>query len=107
MQLSQSGVHISRTLPSFFAEIASYRLELIIWLVPSLIGDGVAIAIVGVFLGPMFPIAMNHAGRVLPRWLLTGSIGWIAGFGQAGSAVLPFITGALASNFGIKTLQPV
>jgi len=26
-------------------------------------------------LGPMYPIAINHAGRVLPQWLLTSSIG--------------------------------
>ncbi|KAJ7727347.1 hypothetical protein B0H14DRAFT_2410256 [Mycena olivaceomarginata] len=32
-----------------------------------------------VLLGPMYPIVMNHAGRVFPRWLLTGSICWIAG----------------------------
>ncbi|KAJ7276082.1 MFS general substrate transporter [Mycena haematopus] len=69
-------------------------LELIVWLVPSLIGGAVAVALIGVFLGPIYPIVMNHAGRVVPRWLLSGSIGWIAGFGQAGSALLPFITGS-------------
>ena len=50
---------------------------------------------------------MNHAARVLPPWLLTGAIGWIAGFGQAGSALLPFLTGALAGKAGIKALQPL
>jgi len=54
----------------------------------------------------MYPIAMNHAGRVLPRLILTSSIGWIAGFGQAGSALLSFMTGAISSKFGIKSLQP-
>ncbi|KAH7918670.1 MFS general substrate transporter [Leucogyrophana mollusca] len=82
-------------------------LELIVWLVPSLVGDAVAVAVIGVLLGPMYPIAMNHAGRVLPRWLLTGSIGWIAGVGQAGSALVPFMAGAIASKSGIRTLQPV
>ncbi|KAI6148519.1 major facilitator superfamily domain-containing protein [Pisolithus tinctorius] len=82
-------------------------LELIVWLVPSLVGGAVTVSVVGFFLGPMYPIAMNHAGRVLPRWLLTGSIGWIAGSGQAGSALLPFMTGAIASKSGIKTLQPI
>jgi fucose permease len=82
-------------------------LDLIVWLVPSLIGGAVAISIVGVLLGPMYPIAMNHAGRTLPQWLLTASIGWIAGFGQAGSAVLPFITGAVASKAGIASLHPM
>ena len=82
-------------------------LELIVWFVPSLIGDAVAVSIVGVLLGPIYPIVTNEASRILPRWLLTGAIGWIAGFGQAGSAVLPFMTGALASKVGIKSLQPL
>jgi fucose permease len=67
----------------------------------------VAVSLVGVLLGPMYPIAINHAARVLPRWILTGSIGWIAGFGQAGSAVLPFLTGIFSSKFGIASLQPL
>ena len=50
---------------------------------------------------------MNQAGRILPAWLLTPSIGWIAGVSQAGSAVLPFITGALAQSKGIGSLQPL
>ncbi|KAJ7572557.1 MFS general substrate transporter [Mycena floridula] len=87
--------------------VLAIALELVVWLVPSLIGDGVAVSIIGVFLGPIYPIAMNHASRVLPRWLLTGSIGWIAGFGQAGSAVFPFMTGALAQKVGIKALHPL
>ncbi|KAI3602528.1 hypothetical protein WG66_009312 [Moniliophthora roreri] len=81
-------------------------LELVVWLVPSLIGGGVAISLVGFLLGPMYPITINHAGRVLPRWILTGAIGWIAGFGQAGSAVIPFVTGTLAGKYGIRSLQP-
>ncbi|KAL1949088.1 hypothetical protein VTO73DRAFT_10894 [Trametes versicolor] len=87
--------------------ILAIALELVIWLVPSLIGGGIAVSFVGVLLGPIYPIVMNHAARVLPPWLLTGCIGWIAGFGQAGSALLPFLTGALASRVGIKSLQPL
>ncbi|KAG6900372.1 hypothetical protein C0993_011722 [Termitomyces sp. T159_Od127] len=91
----------------FFYALLAIGLEFVIWFVPSLIGDAVAVSIVGVLLGPMYPIAMNHAGRVLPRWILTGSIGWIAGFGQAGSAILPFMTGAISNKYGIKSLQPL
>lgn len=82
-------------------------LELVVWFVPSLIGGAVAVSLVGVLLGPIYPIVMNESGRILPRWLLTGCIGWIAGLGQAGSAALPFMTGAIASKAGIKSLQPV
>ncbi|TCD71913.1 hypothetical protein EIP91_000045 [Steccherinum ochraceum] len=82
-------------------------LELVVWLVPSLIGGAIAVSFVGVMLGPIYPIVMNHSGRILPPWLLTGSIGWIAGLGQAGSAFIPFLTGALASSRGIWSLQPL
>lgn len=78
-----------------------------VWLVPSLIGGAIAVSLVGMLMGPIYPIVMNHAGRVFPSWLLSGCIGWMAGFGQAGSAILPFLTGALASKVGIKSLQPL
>lgn len=83
------------------------RLEVVVWCVPSLLGDAIAIAFIGVLLGPMYPIAANHAGRVLPQWLLTASMGWIVGGGQAGSALIPFITGVIAQRVGIQALQPV
>ncbi|EIN08470.1 MFS general substrate transporter [Punctularia strigosozonata HHB-11173 SS5] len=91
----------------FLYAILAIALELVVWLVPSLIGGAVAVSLVGVLLGPFYPIVMNHSGRILPRWLLTGCIGWIAGFGQAGSAILPFITGAISQKAGIKSLQPL
>ncbi|KAJ3505313.1 hypothetical protein NLJ89_g7482 [Agrocybe chaxingu] len=55
---------------------------------------------------PLYPIAMNHTSRILPRALVTGAIGWIAACGALGSAVLPFFTGAMASKYGIQSLQP-
>lgn len=84
-----------------------FSLEATVWVVPSLVGNAVAVSLVGLFLGPMFPILMNHSTTILPRWLLTACAGYIAGAGQAGSAVLPFITGVLASKFGITTLPPL
>ncbi|KAG1833261.1 MFS general substrate transporter [Suillus subalutaceus] len=98
---------IGERLALFIYAVLAIIFELIVWFVPSLVGDVVAVCIVGVLLGPMYPILVNHAGRVLPRWLLTGAIGWIAGVGQAGSALVPFIVGAIAQKSGIKTLQPI
>ncbi|KAI0754427.1 major facilitator superfamily domain-containing protein [Daedaleopsis nitida] len=82
-------------------------LELVVWFVPSLVGGAVVVSLVGVLLGPIYPMVINYAGHVFPTRLLGGSIGWIAGFGQAGSAILPFIAGTLASKTGIKSLQPL
>lgn len=78
-----------------------------VWVVPSLIENAVAVACVGLLLGPMYPIQVNLSKNIIPKRLFTGSVGWIAGVGQAGSAVLPFVTGVLASKFGITSLQPL
>lgn len=82
-------------------------LELVVWLVPDLLSSAICVSFVGFFLGPMFPIVMNHAGTILPPELITGSISWIASFGAAGSAAFPFITGAIASGTSIGSLQPL
>ncbi|CCL99205.1 uncharacterized protein FIBRA_01220 [Fibroporia radiculosa] len=81
-------------------------LEVTVWVVPSLLENAIAVSFIGLLMGPMYPILMRHSTSILPNWLLTGSIGYIAGVGQAGSAVLPFITGVLSSKFGIASLQP-
>lgn len=91
----------------FVYSLICIGLEVTVWAVPSLIENAVAVSFIGLLMGPMYPILVNHAQNVLPRWLLTGSIGWIAGIGQAGSAILPLITGVLASKFGIGSLQPL
>lgn len=72
-----------------------------------MLGDAIAVSFMGFFLGPIYPLIMSESGMMLPRHLLTGSIGWIAGFGQVGSAVFPFITGALASKWGVQVLPPL
>ncbi|TRM67006.1 major facilitator superfamily domain-containing protein [Schizophyllum amplum] len=81
-------------------------LQVTVWKVPSLIQNAVAVSIIGLLMGPMYPIMVSQTRKALPPWLLTGGIGWIGGIGQSGSAVLPFITGVLSSRFGISSLQP-
>ena len=113
--LHSSYMHLSRYSPSthfvpvplYIDRVSVVSLEVTVWVVPSLIENAVAVALVGMLLGPMYPILMNHTTKILPRWLLTGAMGYIAGVGQAGSAVLPFLTGILASKFGISSLQPL
>ncbi|KAJ7058154.1 major facilitator superfamily domain-containing protein [Mycena amicta] len=89
--------------------ILAIALELVIWLVPSVIGGAIAVSFVGLVLGPLYPIAMNHAGRVFPPRLLTGIIGFVAGVATVGAGVLPLVTGAIAGagGQGIVSLEPV
>ncbi|PPQ71763.1 hypothetical protein CVT24_006524 [Panaeolus cyanescens] len=86
--------------------VIGIALELTVWFVPSIIGNAVAISLVGLVMGPVFPLLVSHMTRILPKRLLTGCVGLVTGIGMGGSAALPFITGVLASKFGIVSLQP-
>ncbi|KZT64538.1 MFS general substrate transporter [Daedalea quercina L-15889] len=81
-------------------------LEVTIWVVPSLIENAIAVSFVGLLMGPIYPILMNHSSMILPMRLLTGCVGYIGAIGLTGSAVLPFITAVISSKFGIASLQP-
>ena len=82
-------------------------LELIFWLVPSLIVSAVAIALLGVFIGPLFPTGMVMVTKMMPRHLHVGAVGFAAAFGGGGGAIFPFIVGAIAQKKGVESLQPV
>ncbi|KAF8556296.1 hypothetical protein OG21DRAFT_1495672 [Imleria badia] len=84
----------------------SVGIEFVIWFAPSLVG-AVAVAIIGVLLGPMYPIAMNHCGRVFPRKLLPAQSAGLLDPVRQGLALVPFMAGAVTSKAGIETLQPV
>jgi MFS family permease len=74
---------------SHTSTILSIALELVIWFTPTLTGNAICYALVGFFLGPMYPIVMMVVVDTLPGDLQGGSIGWIASLGQAGSAIMP------------------
>ena len=82
-------------------------LQLIFWLVPQFIVSAVAVALVGFFIGPLFPSGVVAATKLLPSELHVAAIGFSAAFGGGGAAVLPFAVGAIAQAKGVSTLQPI
>lgn len=91
----------------FLYAILTLALDIIIWRVRSLIGNAVAVSIVGALFGPMYPIVMHQAGLILPPRILAGAVGYIAGFGIVGGAIIPFVTGVLAARFQIAVMPIV
>ena len=83
------------------------RLQFAAWLIPSLVFGTLAVFFIGVFIGPIYPIAIGHTSRLVPREHLTGSIAWITTCGAVGNVVIPFLTGTLMANLGIEALQPL
>ncbi|WPH04453.1 Hypothetical protein R9X50_00734400 [Acrodontium crateriforme] len=82
-------------------------LELLFWLIPQFYVSAVAVALVGFFIGPLFPAAMVACTKLLPKHLHVSSIGFAAAFGGSGGAIFPFAVGAIAQARGVQVLQPI
>lgn len=79
----------------------------ILWLVEEFKVSVAAVALLGFFLGPLFPEAVIAFADILPRHLHIAGIGIAVALGSAGGCVFPFITGALAKLVGIQILHPM
>ncbi|KIO26269.1 hypothetical protein M407DRAFT_24486 [Tulasnella calospora MUT 4182] len=104
--IHRSPLQLGKRRAIYLYMVAAAGLELVVWLLPNLITNVVAVTIVGMALGPMYPIVMNVAVEVLPKRILSGSIGYVASTRQVGSALFPFLTGLLATKRGVQVLQP-
>ncbi|RAL60539.1 hypothetical protein DID88_009735 [Monilinia fructigena] len=82
-------------------------LELLFWLIPSFYVSAIAIALLGMFLGPLFPTAIVLVTKLIPKELHVSSIGFATALGGSGGAVFPFIVGTLVQARGVSSLQPV
>ncbi|TVY65281.1 Bypass of stop codon protein 6 [Fusarium oxysporum f. sp. cubense] len=91
----------------FFYILIGLGLQLIIWFVPIVAVDGIAVSLLGFIIAPFFPVGLSVLTTLLPRELHVAAIGFAATVGQAGSAAFPFLTGAMASKFGVIVLQPI
>ncbi|KAF7189259.1 Bypass of stop codon protein 6 [Pseudocercospora fuligena] len=65
----------------------------------------IGIAMIGFFLGPLFPEAVVMQARLLPKHMQLAAIGFAVAFGSAGGSVGPFLVGIAADQRGIVVLQ--
>lgn len=91
----------------YWLTVGSAVFELLVWLIPNLVGEAVALAIVGVLLGPIYPCAANVFMKRMNRAEALGGMGAISAFGSMGGAVAPFVTGSLAQAYGTFVLHPI
>lgn len=81
--------------------------ELLVWLVPNIIGNAVAVAIVGLLLGPVYPCAVAVFMPAMSRAEKLSGLGVISAFGSSGGAAAPFTTGLLSQVAGTFVLHPI
>ncbi|KAJ7628808.1 MFS general substrate transporter [Roridomyces roridus] len=98
---------IGNDLSVYIYSVIAIGLQLAIWLVPSLVGNAVSLAFLGLLRGPIYPLALNRAAKIFPPYLLTGTMSWMAAIATVGGAIVPFIAGAISSRAGIKSMQPL
>jgi fucose permease len=91
----------------FIVTAGALILELLVWFVPSIPGDSVAVAFSGLLLGPVYPCAVHIFQRLIPKKRQISSLSLIASVGSSGGAVAPFMTGMLAQRVGTFVLHPI
>jgi len=77
-----------------------------VWLVPNVLGDAVAVGLLGLLLGPVYPCATTVFAALLPRASQMTSVSFISSAGSSGGAVAPFLTGLLAQGVGMLASVP-
>ncbi|KAL8745503.1 MAG: hypothetical protein Q9190_002355 [Brigantiaea leucoxantha] len=87
--------------------VGAVLFQLLVWLVPNMIGEAVAVSIVGLLLGPVYPCSTAVYSKLLPRRLQVSSLAAVSALGSSGGAVAPFFTGLLAQQVGTWVLHPI
>ncbi|KAI9730742.1 MAG: hypothetical protein M1834_005711 [Cirrosporium novae-zelandiae] len=105
--LSHPVQKIGKKLAIVLLVIGSIAFELVVWLIPNIIGDAVAVSIVGLLLGPVYPCSAAVFTQLLPRNIQVSSLSFISAMGSSGGAVAPFFTGILAQTVGSFVLHPI
>ena len=87
--------------------VLAAAFQLVVWLVPNLIGNAVAVAIVGLLLGPIYPCVTAVFTKLLGQRIQMSALSFVYAMGSSGGAVAPFMTGLGAQAAGTWILHPV
>lgn len=79
---------------------------ILVWLAPVAIVASAGLALLGFFLGPLFPTAMAVTPMLTTARLVPTAIGVMNGMSVVGGAVFPWLAGAVAQGVGVWTLLP-
>jgi fucose permease len=78
----------------------------LIWLAPAAAPTTAGFALLGFFLGPVFPTTMVITPRLTGERLVPTAIGFINGVSLVGGCLLPWLAGTITQAAGLSTLVP-
>ena len=70
------------------AVVGAAMFQLLVWLVPNVVGDAVAVAVVGLLLGPVYSCAMVVFTRAVPMRDQVNGLSFISALGSSGGYVI-------------------
>jgi len=91
----------------YFSTIMALLFQVLVWAVPNVVTNAVAVSIVGLMLGPIYPCCAAVFMRKLPRSERLSGMATISASGSLGGAMAPFVTGLLAQAVGTFVLHPI
>lgn len=105
--LSHPAQKMGKKLSVVLLVVGSIAFQLLVWLIPNIIGGAVSLAILGFLLGPIYPCAASVFSTLLPRSVQVSSLSFISAMGSSGGAFAPFFTGLIAQKVGTMVLHPI
>jgi fucose permease len=79
---------------------------MLIWLAPATVLASAGFALLGFFLGPIFPTTMAVTPQLTTTRLVPTAIGVMNGVSVIGGAAFPWLAGAITQGVGLWTLLP-
>ena len=105
--LSDPARRVGEKVAVFVSIAGAIVFQLLVWLVPNIIGEAVAVALVGLLLGSVYPCAMVVYSKLLGKDELVSALAFVSAMGSSGGAVSPFMTGLVSQKVGTWVLNPI
>ncbi|KAH6975233.1 major facilitator superfamily domain-containing protein [Ilyonectria sp. MPI-CAGE-AT-0026] len=91
----------------FIFSILCIGLQVLFWLVPSIIAASISISLLGFFMGPYFATGMSISSKLFSPRIQPTALAFVFVFAQMGGCFFPIITGLIAARAGVAVLQPI
>ncbi|RMZ75340.1 hypothetical protein DV738_g5530, partial [Chaetothyriales sp. CBS 135597] len=87
--------------------IAAAVFQALVWAIPNVISNAVAVSLVGLFLGPVYPCATAVFSKLWPNDIQITGLSLVTSMGSSGGAFIPFLTGLMAQKLTTVVLHPI
>lgn len=91
----------------YILTVLSIAFQLLVWLIPNIVGEAVAVSLLGLLLGPVYPCATTIFTRLMDKDVQMTALSFVSSAGSSGGALAPFMTGLLAQAVGTFVLHPI